>query len=92
AILICDARRCITWVNPAFTRLTGFSLTESHGQQPEELLSGPHTDTATITRINQMLAQGATVERLEVCHHRKDGEPFWGSRSVQPLHRAAHPE
>lgn len=86
AILICDARRCITWVNPAFTRLTGFTLTESHGQQPEELLSGPHTDTATITRINQMLAQGATVERLEVCHHRKDGEPFWVSRSVQPLH------
>lgn len=86
AIVICDARRCITWVNPAFTRLTGFSLTESHGQQPEELLSGPHTDTATITRINQMLAQGATVERLEVCHHRKDGEPFWVSRSVQPLH------
>ena len=44
AILICDTRRCITWVNPAFTRLTGFALTECHGQQPEELLSGPHTD------------------------------------------------
>ncbi|WP_290877410.1 ATP-binding protein, partial [Aquabacterium sp.] len=86
AILICDAQRCITWVNPAFTRLTGFPLTECHGQLPEELLSGPHTDPAVITRINQMLAQGATVERLEVCHHRKDGEPFWVSRSVQPLH------
>jgi PAS domain S-box-containing protein len=86
AIMICDAQRCISWVNPAFTRLTGFPLTECHGQLPEELLSGPHTDPAVITRINQMLAQGATVERLEVCHHRKDGEPFWVSRSVQPLH------
>lgn len=86
AILICDAQRCITWANPAFTRLTGFALTECHGQLPEELLSGPHTDPAIITRINQMLAQGATVERLEVCHHRKDGEPFWVKRSVQPLH------
>jgi len=85
AIVICDARRCISWVNPAFTRLTGFTLTECHGQQPEELLSGPHTDPATITRINQVLAQGEGIEHLEVCHHRKDGEPFWVSRTVQPL-------
>jgi PAS domain S-box-containing protein len=86
AILICDAQRCISWVNPAFTRLTGFTLTECHGLLPEELLSGPHTDAATITRINQALAQGGSIERLEVCHHRKDGEPFWVSRSVQPVH------
>lgn len=86
AILICDANRCISWVNPAFTRLTGFSLTECHGQLPEELLSGPHTDAAIVAQINQQLAQGASVERLEVCHHRKDGEPFWVRRSVQPVH------
>jgi PAS domain S-box-containing protein len=85
AIVICDAQRCISWVNPAFTRLTGFTLTECHGQQPEELLSGPHTDPAVITRINQVLAQGEGIEHLEVCHHRKDGEPFWVSRSVQPV-------
>lgn len=83
AILICDMQRCITWVNPAFTRLTGFTLTECHGQQPEELLSGPHTDSATITHINQALALGDSIERLEICHHRKDGEPFWVARSVQ---------
>lgn len=85
AILICDAQRCISWVNPAFTKLTGFALTECHGQLPEELLSGPHTDPATITRINQSLAQGEGIEHLEVCHHRKDGEPFWVSRTVQPI-------
>lgn len=85
AILICDVQRCITWVNPAFTRLTGFTLTECHGQQPEELLSGPHTDSGTITQINQALTQGDSIERLEICHHRKDGEPFWVSRSVQRL-------
>ena len=53
AILICDAHRCITWINPAFTRLTGFTLTECHGLLPEELLSGPHTDDATITHFLQ---------------------------------------
>jgi PAS domain S-box-containing protein len=85
ALVICDAQRCISWVNPAFARLTGFTLTECHGQQPEELLSGPHTDPATIMRINQVLAKGEGIEHLEVCHHRKDGEPFWVSRSVQPV-------
>lgn len=86
AILICDAHRCITWVNPAFTRMTGFGMTECHGQLPEELLSGPHTDAAIITRVNQALAQGQNIERLEICEHRKDGEPFWVARTVQPVH------
>jgi PAS domain S-box-containing protein len=86
AILICDANRCISWVNPAFTKLSGFTLTECHGQLPEELLCGPHTDAASIARVNQSLAQGASIERLQACHHRKDGEPFWVRRSVQPVH------
>lgn len=86
AIMICDAHRCISWVNPAFTRMTGFALTECHGQLPEELLSGPHTDAHTITRVNQALAQGQSIERLEICQHRKDGEPFWVARTVQPVH------
>lgn len=85
AIILCDARRCITWVNPAFTRLTGFTLTECHGQLPEELLCGPQTDSAAITRINQQLAQGQSVDKLAVCHHRKDGEPLWVARSVHPI-------
>ena len=85
AILICDAQRCIKWVNPSFTKLTGFTLTECHGQLTEELLSGPHTDPAVITRVNQTLAQGQSVDKVQVCHHRKDGEPFWVERSVQPI-------
>ena len=85
AILICDAQRCIKWVNPSFTRLTGFTLTECHGQLTEELLSGPHTDPAVITRVNQTLAHGQSVDKVQVCHHRKDGEPFWVERSVQPI-------
>ncbi|MDE2593194.1 MAG: PAS domain-containing protein, partial [Burkholderiales bacterium] len=85
AILICDAQRCIKWVNPSFTRLTGFTLTECHGQLTEELLSGPHTDPSVITRVNQTLAQGQSVDKVQVCHHRKDGEPFWVERSVQPI-------
>lgn len=88
AILMCDARRCITWVNPAFTRMTGFTLTECHGQLPEELLSGPQTDPSTITRINQSLSQGQGIDKLTVCHHRKDGEPFWVARSVHPIQGA----
>ncbi|MDE2401156.1 MAG: response regulator [Burkholderiales bacterium] len=85
AVMICDAQRCIRWVNPAFTRLTGFSLAESLDQQPEELLSGPHTEATLITRINQTLAQGHAIEGLEICEHRKDGEPIWVSRTVHPV-------
>lgn len=85
AVMICDARRCIRWVNPAFARLTGFSLSESLDQQPEELLSGPHTEPSLITRINQTLARGEAIEELEICQHRKDGEPIWVCRSIHPI-------
>lgn len=85
AIVLCDANRCINWVNPAFTKLTGFTLPECIGQLPEEILSGPHTDAASVARVNQSLAQGANIDRLQACLHRQDGAPFWVSRSVQAV-------
>lgn len=85
AVLICDAQRCTRWVNPSFTRLTGFSLAEILGLLPEELLSGPHTEASQITRINQLLSQGQSVEGVQLCIHRKDGEPVWVQRTVYPV-------
>lgn len=40
AILICDKEQRITYVNPAFTRMTGYSLTDVLGQTPKLLNSG----------------------------------------------------
>ena len=85
AVLVCDAQRCIRWANPAFTRLTGYTLEDAYGRQVEELLSGPQTDAEAVRRINQWISQGEGVERVAMCQHHKDGEAFWVERTVQPL-------
>lgn len=85
AVLVCDAQRCIRWANPAFTQLTGYTLEDAYGRQLEELLSGPQTDAEAVTRINQWLSQGQSVERAPMCQHHKDGKAFWVERTVQPV-------
>jgi PAS domain-containing protein len=39
AVAISDANEKITWINPGFTRLTGFTQEEALGKSPGELLS-----------------------------------------------------
>jgi PAS domain S-box-containing protein len=40
AILITNREGTIEWINPAYSRLTGFSLEEAIGQNPRILKSG----------------------------------------------------
>ncbi len=42
AILVSDANNCIVTVNPAFTRVTGYSQQEVMGKNPSILASGKH--------------------------------------------------
>ena len=84
-IMICDTERSIRWVNPSFTRITGYSLAESLGQNPSRLFQGPETDAAVLDVINQKLARGEAVDRLAIMQYRKDGAPYWAEISIQPV-------
>lgn len=42
AIIICDAKRRIVRVNPAFSQITGYSAKETIGQTPSLFISGKH--------------------------------------------------
>src|SRR3989344_958462 len=54
-------------------------ISESMSDDNQRLLEELHTR-------QDALAQGASDERLEVWHHRKDGEPVWVPRSGEPVH------
>jgi PAS domain S-box-containing protein len=73
----------LVWVNPAFTRQTGYSAEESLGLNCR-FLQGPDTDAAAVLRIREALAdQRACVEVL--LNYRKDGSAFWNEVFISPV-------
>ena len=83
AIVITDRRGKIEWVNPSFTKLTGFSAAEAIGANPRLLKSGQHPPTfyanlwATVTTGN--------VWHGEVINKRKDGRLYTEDMTITPV-------
>ena len=73
----------IVYVNPAFTRNTGYSAEEALGQSPR-LLQGLETDPATRASIHQSLKKWKPV-RIEILNYRKDGTQFWVELNIRPI-------
>jgi PAS domain S-box-containing protein len=81
--IITDARGRIEWVNPGFTRLTGYTLAEVVGRTPGSVLHGPLTDPITRQRMHEALAAHAGFQ-VELVNYHKSGRPQWVSVEVQP--------
>ena len=84
SVIITDAQGRIEYVNPGFTRLTGFTTGEAAGRKPGALLQGPHTDPDTIRRIGEHLRRREPFYG-EVLNYTKTGQPYWISLSINPV-------
>jgi diguanylate cyclase (GGDEF)-like protein/PAS domain S-box-containing protein len=73
----------IVYVNPAFTRLTGYSASEVIGQTPR-ILQGPGSKTATLDKIKADLRAGKAV-REKVLNYAKSGAPYWLDIQISAL-------
>lgn len=76
----------IVYVNPAFTRLTGYSREEAIGQNPR-ILQGSHTDPNTVHQIRAALEKAEPVH-VAIEDYTKDGRTYWLDMSIMPLHNA----
>jgi len=85
AILITDVQGIILWVNPAFTRLTGYAPEEALGRTPRLLRSGKH-DRAFYQNLWQTILAGA-VWQGELYNRRKDGGLYMEEMTVTPVRR-----
>ena len=84
SVVITGANGLIEYVNPGFSKLTGYSASEAIGRKPGQLLQGAHTDAATVERIREALhAQRPFYE--EILNYNKAGEPYWISLSINPI-------
>lgn len=89
AILISDvdladgAIMTLRWCNPAFERMTGFSMTETVGNSAKFLV-GEDTDPDKLQEIiDQLMNWESFVNEMRT--NRKDGTPYWVEMSWQPL-------
>ncbi|MDL5157453.1 SpoIIE family protein phosphatase [Actinomycetospora termitidis] len=77
------AQNPLVWVNPAFTRLTGYDLDEVLGRNCR-FLQGPNTDPTSIARIRSALADERPITEV-LLNYRRDGTAFWNQVSISPV-------
>ncbi|WP_245784908.1 GAF domain-containing SpoIIE family protein phosphatase [Geodermatophilus amargosae] len=73
----------LVWVNPSFTRITGYSYEESVGRNCR-FLQGSNTDPATVDQVRTALAAQEAVT-VTLLNHRRDGTAFWNQLAVSPV-------
>lgn len=73
----------ITYVNPAFTDITGYESEEVIGKTPR-LLQGPATEPWVLQSLREHLEQGQPFEG-EAINYRKNGTPYVNHWSVAPV-------
>ena len=89
AVIICDTTRSsgegprIRYVNPAFTRQTGFSAEEVIGQPPR-FLEGPGPSDAAREEVRAALKLRQPI-RQQIQSHRRDGSMFWADLQIAPV-------
>jgi PAS domain S-box-containing protein len=86
SIVITDATGRIVWVNPAFTRLTGYDIPEVLGQNPRLLKSG-RQDAAFYQQMWATIASGR-VWQGELINRRKDGSLYTEEMTITPVRAA----
>lgn len=86
-VMITNMRGAIEYVNPKFTRLTGYTLEEVRGKNPRILKSG-ETDPREYERLWQTIQSGG--EWRGVFHNRKkNGGLYWESACISPIRDAS---
>ncbi|HEY58737.1 MAG TPA: PAS domain S-box protein [Anaerolineae bacterium] len=83
AILITDREGHIEYINPAFTRMTGYTPEEILGENPRILKSGYHS-AEFYARMWDTLLRGETW-RGEILNKRKDGSLYWERETITPV-------
>ena len=74
----------ITFVNPAFTALTGYEAHEAVGRNCR-FLQGANSDRWVVSEIRAALSAGHPIRR-EILNYRKNGDPFWNDLTIDPIH------
>lgn len=84
SIIITDQQGNIEWANPAFCELSGYSMAETLGRNPRELLKSGEQLSAGYRDLWQTILAGR-VWRGELINRRKDGSLYIEDQTITPV-------
>jgi sigma-B regulation protein RsbU (phosphoserine phosphatase) len=87
AVMIANAKGIIEYVNPSFTRLTGYTSEELVGESPS-LLRSAGTSLDQYRRLQAALLK-ASEWREEIQDRKKSGEIYWALETIAPIRNPA---
>lgn len=83
SIVITNTDGNIEYVNPKFTEITGYTLEEALGKNPN-ILKTEHTESEDYKEMWETITSGKTW-RGEFLNKRKDGSHYWELASLSPI-------
>jgi PAS domain S-box-containing protein len=83
SVVITDPRGTIEYVNSRFCQVTGYTVEEAVGRNPNLLKSGK-TPPEVYRKLWKTLSSGGEW-RGELLNKKKNGEEFWESASISPI-------
>lgn len=83
SVLITNTSGYIEYVNPTFTKVTGYCLDEVKGKNPKILSSG-ESPKSVYKKLWETITSGKTWQG-EFHNKRKSGELFWEYASISPI-------
>ncbi len=87
ALILTDPTGIIKWVNPAFSKLTGYSLDEALNKNPRELVRSGKQDESFYKNMWDTILSGQ-VWQGQVVNRRKDGTQYTEELTITPLRDA----
>lgn len=84
AVVLADKAGQITWVNPAFESLCGYTSREVLGKIPGTFLQGQDTDRKTARALRLAVKNGQSLQ-TDILNYHKSGHSYWARISLTPL-------
>ena len=82
-IIITDEKENIIWVNSAFEKICGSTLSELLGKKPNSL-QGVDTNQDTVTEMRNAVKKEHSID-TEILNYHPDKTPYWIKLNISPI-------
>jgi PAS domain S-box-containing protein len=84
AIVMSGRDGLVQWVNPAFSKMCGYTLEELRGKKLGPILQGEETDREAAARMRKAV-HACRACRETILNYHKSGLPYWVEISITPI-------